>query len=101
MSFDVDSDGDYTPAVWGDSSPIPPYGDESLRETGLTKEDFMRDLVNGYFVGKKPEDLADQFSMEDMDFPNMDAYAGSSVSVNNMLRALKGLQEYHLNKQTS
>ncbi len=90
LSFSVDSNGHYTPAVWGDSSPTP---------GGKTKEDFTAELINGYFIGKTVEDLANISTIADMtDFEQVDEYAGSSVSVNNMLRALKELQNYHMNK---
>jgi hypothetical protein len=45
------------------------------------------------------EEMAAYSTIDDMtDFEQADSYAGSSVSVNNMLRALQGLQEYHMNK---
>lgn len=89
LSFDVDSDGHYTPAVWGDSSPTP---------GGKTKDDFAAELIP-YFTGMTVDELAAFSTIDDMtDFEQVDSYAGSSVSVNNMLRALQGLQEYHMNK---
>ncbi len=45
------------------------------------------------------EGMAALSTIDDMtDFEYADSYSGSSVSVNNMLRALQGLQEYHMNK---
>lgn len=96
ISFDeVEIEGStktYLAGVWGDSSPIP-EGEEN------TKEDFERDLINGYLIGKTPEELSHISTMDDMtDWEPVDSYVGNSVSVNNLVRAVQTLQNYQLNK---
>ncbi|QVK21411.1 hypothetical protein KHQ82_03580 [Mycoplasmatota bacterium] len=65
----------------------------------------MTDYINGFLLNKKPEDLANVSTIDDIkaqyldEIPNIDSYAGSSVTINNVLRAFKGLQEYHMNNQ--
>ncbi len=90
ISFDEDSNGHYIAAMWGDSNPTP---------AGKTREDFEEQYIP-FFIGKTPEELAVYSSIEDLtDWEYVDEYAGSSVSVNNILRAIQGLQEYHLNRK--
>jgi hypothetical protein len=104
MSFDTDSSGHYDAGVWGDSNPIP--------ETGITLEDFESDFIP-WLVGKTHDDLdginifyddtpdvyADYANSKEINEPEMiDAYAGSSVSTNNLIRVTKTLLEYHQEK---
>jgi hypothetical protein len=104
MSFDTDSSGHYDAGVWGDSNPIP--------ETGITLEDFESDFIP-WLVGKTYDDLdginifydetpdvyADYANSKEINEPEMiDAYAGSSVSTNNLIRVTKTLLEYHQEK---
>ncbi len=89
ISFDEDSNEHYTAAMWGDSNPTP---------AGKTKQDFEEQYVP-FLIGKTPEELAVYSSIEDLvDWDYVDEYSGSSVSVNNILRALQGLQEYHIKR---
>lgn len=93
ISFDLDSQELYTPAVWGDSNP------RVDGKNNITKDDYMTKFVNGWLVGKSPADIADINVMADAtDFTDYDSFAGASVTLNNLLRAIQGLQEYHLNK---
>ena len=99
MSFDTDSSGHYDAGVWGDSNPIP--------ETGITLEDFESDFIP-WLVGKTYDDLdginifyddtpdvyADYANSKEINEPEMiDAYAGSSVSTNKLIRVTKTLLE--------
>lgn len=104
MSFDKDSSGHYEAGVWGDSNPIP--------ETGITLEDFESDFIP-WLVGKTYDDLDginifydeapevyEEFeNSKEINEPEMiNAYAGSSVSTNNLIRVTKTLLEYHQEK---
>lgn len=102
LSFDEDSSGHYNAGVWGDSDPIP--------ETGVTYEDdFKQDFIP-WIVGQTLSDLTginifyDDTPSVYEDYANdkeigeddmIDAYAGSSVSTNNIIRVTKTLLEYH------
>jgi hypothetical protein len=105
LSFDVDSSGHYNAGVWGDSDPIP--------ETGITYEGHFKVDFIPWLVGKTAEDLDginifyDEAPAQYADFANsklinepemIDAYAGSSVSTNNIIRVTKALLEYHNQK---
>lgn len=95
ISFDIveiDGDTSYIAGAWGDSSPIP--------DTGKTKADFEKELIEEYLIGKTLDELSHISNMSDMtDWPYVDSYAGSSVTVNNMVRAVKAIQSYQLNKE--
>ncbi|XMB86641.1 hypothetical protein RJG79_02325 [Mycoplasmatota bacterium WC44] len=59
----------------------------------------MTKFVNGWLVGKSPADIAEINVMADAeDFADYDSFAGASVSLNNLFRAVQGLQKYHLSK---
>jgi len=105
LSFDVDSSGHYNAGVWGDSDPIP--------ETGVTYEGHFKQDFIPWLVGKTLDDLiginifyddtpsvyADYANDKLINEPDMiDAYAGSSVSTNNIIRVTKSLLEYHQEK---
>lgn len=105
ISFDVDSSGHYSAGVWGDSNPIP--------ETGVTYEDHFKVDFLPWLVGKTPEDLdginifydvtpavyADYANTKLINEPEMiDAYAGSSVSTNSIIRVVKTILQYHQEK---
>ncbi|MFK5883920.1 MAG: hypothetical protein QM489_06205 [Candidatus Izemoplasma sp.] len=96
ISFGSDG-GHYTAGMWGDSSPTP---------SGITLTDFETDFIpwligkdlsdfegisvftnKDYFGIKNPTTIAEQ----DL----IDAYVGSSVSTNNMIRVIKELLIYH------
>ncbi|MFP4286720.1 MAG: hypothetical protein ACLFRI_03385 [Candidatus Izemoplasmataceae bacterium] len=104
ISFDVDSSGHYNAGVWGDSDPIP--------VTEVTYEDFKGDFLP-WIVGKTAEDLdginifyddtpevySEYANTKPINEPEMiDAYAGSSVSTNNIIRVVKTLLDYHNEK---
>lgn len=99
ISFGQDGeDGHYTAGMWGDSSPTP---------TGHTLQDFEERFIP-WLVGKSLEDLdgisvftnenyhgvvENETQIENQEL--IDDFAGSSVSTNNMIRAMKRLLEYH------
>ncbi len=97
ISFGSDG-GHYTSGMWGDSSPTP---------SGKTLEDF-EDYFIPWLVGKTKDDLEGislfkigdyhgiQNDVEITDAGTLiDDFAGSSVSTNNMIRAIKVLLDYH------
>lgn len=94
ISFGNDTNQEIsTPGHWGDSSPIP-AGEEH------TYEDFQVDLLDGYLVGKTPEELSDVYALSDLtDWELADSYVGNSVSVNNIIRVIKEVQQYQINKE--
>lgn len=95
----TDADGHhYTPGTWGDSDPIPRYGD--YNNIGVTYAQLEEELINGFLIGKTPEELAGISTMDDMQgvWEHVDSYAGNSVSVNNLVRAVKAIQDYQQNK---
>lgn len=97
ISFDEDSSGYYSAGSWGDSNPIP---------NGVTYEDIETDFIP-WLVGKTLLDLEgisiftnDNYhgivnteTITDTDL--IDAFAGSSVSTNNMIRVVKEMLKYH------
>ncbi len=104
ISFDTDSSGHYSAGLWGDSNPIP--------ETGLTYDDFKQDFLP-WIVGKTSDDLdginifydetpqvyAAYANTKQINEPELiDAFAGSSVSTNSIIRAVKVLLNYHKDK---
>jgi len=105
ISFDKDSSGHYEAGVWGDSNPIP--------ETGITYENHFKVDFIPWLVGQTAESLdginifydvtpavySDYANTKPINEPEMiDAYAGSSVSTNNMIRVMKTLLAYHNEK---
>ncbi len=101
MSYDYESSDHYIAAFWGDSSPIP--------DTGVTYDDFKSDFIP-WLEGQTLEDLdginifyddtpgvySEFANTKAIDEPEMiDAYSGSSVSTNNMIRITKALLAYH------
>ena len=98
ISFGEDSEGHYTPGTWGDSSGDP-------NQAGITFEQFESDFIP-WLVGKTPDDLAGIYVFDndghlgvtndvDLDQDLVDAFAGSSVSTNNMIRIVKEILIYH------
>jgi len=100
LSFDTDgATGHYTPGTWGDSSGDP-------NQNGVTFEQFKADFFP-WVVGKTLDDLAGIYVFDNdghlgitNDTPIaeqdlVDAFAGSSVSTNNIIRVVKELLEYH------
>lgn len=101
MSFDMESTDHYIAAFWGDSSPIP--------DTGVTYEDFKSDFIPwlkgqtlddlegiNIFYDDTPAVYSEFANTKPIDEPEMiDAYSGSSVSTNNMIRITKAVLEYH------
>lgn len=97
ISYDKDSSGHYNAGNWGDSSPTP---------AGKTEEDFKVEFLP-WIVGQTSESLDGIFVFTNDDYHGIqntttiddtdliDAYAGSSVSTNNMIRVVKELLEYH------
>lgn len=99
ISFGQDGeDGHYTAGMWGDSSPTP---------TGKTLEDFENEFIP-WLEGQSLETLDginvfsngvmyDKFeNTQTIDNQELiDSYAGSSVTTNNMIRAMKTLLTYH------
>lgn len=96
LSFDQDSTGRYTAAFWGDSNPIP---------SGQTYELFKTEYIP-YYVGKTYADVKGWSTIRDIDPADysagegrtdysVDAYAGATVSANNVLRMLQAMFEFH------
>lgn len=84
-----------TPAVWGDSNP--PRNIDDLTKPGVELDYFMTTFVEGYLIGKTPAELQNLSTMADAtDFAEFDSFAGSSVSMNNLLRVIQGLQKFHM-----
>ncbi len=104
ISFEKDSSGHYSAGVWGDSNPIP--------ETGLTYEDFEADFLPwivgntasdldgiNIFYDETPDVYAAYANTKTINEPELiDAFAGSSVSTNSIIRAVKSLLAYHQEK---
>lgn len=102
ITFSNDGTGNYTAGFWGDSDPIP--------TTGHTYEDFRSDFIP-WLEGQTLEDLEgiEVFTNavypgniqndKELDVQDMiDAYTGASVTTNNMIRVMKTLLEYHVDK---
>lgn len=95
ISFDTDGEsGHYTPGTWGDSS-----GDAN--QNGITYEQFVADFIP-WLVGQTEDSLADISVLTDITDVTttdgtdiVDAFAGSSVSTNNMIRIVKEILDYH------
>lgn len=96
LSFDQDSTGHYTAGFWGDSNPTP---------AGATYEDFKNDYIP-FFIDKDYAYLKELSVMEDIAIADyqtgegrealtLDAFSGSSVSTNNIIRMINALFEYH------
>lgn len=96
LSFDQDYDGHYTAGFWGDSNPTP---------AGATYEMFKEEYIP-HFIGKNyayistlnfVEDiaLADYQSGEGRENLTLDAFSGSSVSTNNIIRMLNAIYKHH------
>lgn len=95
--FDVSTGHDYTPGMWGDSSPTP---------GGKYLEDFETDFIP-WLVDKSLADLDGISVFTNDDYHGIqnttniaetdliDDFAGSSVSTNNMIRITKSMLEYH------
>jgi len=102
ISFSEDGTGNYTAGFWGDSDPIP--------TNGLTYEDFKNEFIpwlegqtletlDGISVFTNdvyPGDIQNDKVIDQQDM--IDTYAGASVTTNNMIRAMKTLLEYHVEK---
>ena len=106
ISFGEDSAGHYTPGAWGDSSGAP-------EQNGVTLQNFEDEFIP-WLVGKSYADFdgitlflngeyhslpGNTVEITDMTSDGsellVDAFAGSSVSSNNMLRVIKELLKYH------
>lgn len=95
--FDVSTGHDYTPGMWGDSSPTP---------NGKYLEDFETDFIP-WLLDKSLTDLDGISVFTNDDYHGIqntaniaetdliDSFAGSSVSTNNMIRITKSMLEYH------
>lgn len=97
LSYEKDGTGKYQAAFWGDSNPVP---------TGGQTYEMIRDQYLPYYVGKtygelktlstiadiKAEDYATGEGRADL---TLDTWTGATVSVNNVLRVLQAIFEYH------
>jgi hypothetical protein len=103
ISFDQDGEGGhYTPGTWGDSSGDP-------NQNGVTYEQLKADFFP-WIVGKTEADFAgidvfdndghlgvtNDVTIAETDL--IDAFAGSSVSTNNMIQIVKTMLGYHNEK---
>lgn len=101
LTFSDDDTEGYLAGVWGDSDPIP--------GTGKTYQDFKSDFIP-WLVGQNLRDLdginifyddtppqySNQANTKTIGEPDMiDAYAGSSVTTNNLIRVTKTLLQHH------
>ena len=108
ISFDQDGTDKYTAGFWGDSDPIPPYGEvDTPLSQWITKDDFDEHFIP-WLIGKTAEDLeginvftnapyAGGVTNEKViDETNLiDMFTGASVTSNNMIRAMQALLDYH------
>lgn len=103
ISFNTDGDdGDYTAGMWGDSDPIPTGNQKTLADF---ESDFLPWLVGknsadldgiNIFYDEAPSQYAHEANTKPINEPAMiDAYAGASVSTNNILRVVKAMLDYH------
>lgn len=103
MTFSSDGeDGSYTAGMWGDSDPIP---DTGKTYEGHFKQDFMPWLIGmnssdlegiSIFYNDAPSQYSDVANTTHIDEEDMiDAYVGSSVTTNNLIRVSKTLLDYH------
>ncbi|MDI9519625.1 MAG: rhodanese-like domain-containing protein [Bacillota bacterium] len=97
LSYEKDGTGKYQAGFWGDSNPVP---------TGGQTYEMIRDQYLPYYVGKtygelktlstiadiKAEDYAAGEGRADL---TLDTWTGATVSVNNVLRVLQAIFEYH------
>jgi hypothetical protein len=98
LTFDTDGEsGHYTPGTWGDSSGDP-------NQNGITYDQFKADFFP-WVVGQTADSLADISMLTDITGATttdgtdlVDAFAGSSVSTNNIIRVVKEMLEYHATK---
>lgn len=99
LSFDTDGEtGHYTPGTWGDSSGDP-------NQNGITYDQFKADFFP-WFIGQTADSLDGISVLTDMtgettatgDADMIDAFAGSSVSTNNIIRVVKEILDYHATK---
>lgn len=103
LSFNDDSGGHYTAGMWGDSIT------RTDIDYGRTREDFETEFIP-WIVGKSLADFDgisvftndDYFGIQNTtviaETELIDGFAGSSVSTNNMIRVMKSLLEYHVEK---
>jgi len=101
LTFSEDDTGGYRAGMWGDSDPIP--------GTGKTYQDFRSDFIPwlvgqtyadlqgiNIFYDDTPSQYAVHANTTPINEPDMiDAYAGSSVTTNNMIRVTKTLLQHH------
>ena len=111
ISFDRDSTGKYTAGFWGDSDPIPPYGNTELpMNEWITKADFDEHFIP-WLLGKSLSDFDGISLFTNAVYPGghqnsetiaeqdlVDMFTGASVTSNNMIRVLIALLQYHENK---
>ena len=102
ISFQEDGTGQYTAGMWGDSDPIPTGTEKTYEDF---KEDFFPWLVGknsadldgiNIFYDEAPNQYQHEANTTPINEPDMiDAYAGASVSTNNIIRVVKALLDYH------
>jgi len=96
LSFDVDSTGHYLGGFWGDSNPPP---------SGQTFEQFKAEWLP-FYTGKTYGEIKDLNTIADIALADyqagegrenlqIDAWAGATVSSNNVLRMLQAMFGYH------
>lgn len=96
LSFDQDSSNHYLGGFWGDSNPTPAgHSYEMFKEQYIP---FYEGKTLGYVYGLSvvedidPKDYASGDGRENL---KVDAFSGSSVSTNNIIRMLQALGKYH------
>jgi hypothetical protein len=114
ISYDFDGTGKYLAGFWGDSDPIPPYGNTELPlNEWITKADFDTHFIP-WLLGKTLSDFdgisiftnatypgghSNENQIEEQDL--VDMFVGASVTSNNMIRIMIALLQYHNEKYSS
>ncbi len=114
ISFDYNTTKEgtkYLAGFWGDSDPIPPYGNIELPlDEWITKADFDEHFIP-WLIGKTLADFEGINIFTNGIYPGghqndvqieeqhlVDMFTGASVTSNNMIRIMVALLEYHNQK---
>lgn len=100
LSYDKDSNGEYTGGMWADSDPIP---------SGMTYEQIKTEYVS-HFEGKSLDYIKGLDTIEDIkaeDYQtgegrenyDIDAFTGATVSTNNIIRMLNAVLDHHVENE--
>jgi len=105
LSFDIDGSGHYHAGFWGDSDPICDEGTQQPVATYDNKEEYpelpsIKEDFIPLLIGKTKAQIDAYSTCDDMtekigDKLVRDAFAGASVSTNNIIRILQATFAYH------